>query len=562
MFKELYPSDFIQLSFERAVQILPFKANVKEAIEATGKDVILLKDNDYFCIWSNKDKEKYLLHVSIEDNQLQVKQFIDLKPNNLELKGSEILLQLAKKFRMTQIVLVTNKKFDVVDKKLRAEKYRYISDLGYVRRVDYHTGLVLGGGGAKGAYQIGVWRALEELSIEYQLISGTSVGALNGALLLQGDIEVAEEMWRTITTNKILDVPGMEEGYSINQLIQNWQNLTLRAIQSGGVDTKPLLDLINRLMIPDIIFEKKTDFYLVVTTTPKMEEKIVSLKEMTVDNLPLWLLASSSFYPAMAPCFIDGNYYIDGGYRNNVPKDVLVEQGATELIVVDVSGPGLSKSYKLPQTIVETKLKSPWKLGSMLLFDGNRATWNMELGYLETMKVFGHLKGVEYTFFKTAFKEDCVSLSKEFFVFLQKEQIFTEWYNKKTSLKIWEWLIKNSQRPETISLSLLESLGKELGIAPTESYTLESFSELVINKWHNKEVGAFSDNMLKSVSEWFSLYLQQKSPLSTKQLLNYYYAYFKTEGNKHKEVFWGMMEISWMTGLEALFLIFLEERNK
>ena len=145
---------------------------------------------------------------------------------------------------------------------------------------------------------------------------------------------------------------------------------------------------------------------------------------------------------------------------------------------------------------------------------------------------------------------------------MQKEQIFTEWYNKKTSLKIWEWLIKNSQRPETISLSLLESLGKELGIAPTESYTLESFSELVINKWHNKEVGAFSDNMLKSVSEWFSLYLQQKSPLSTKQLLNYYYAYFKTEGNKHKEVFWGMMEISWMTGLEALFLIFLEERNK
>lgn len=49
------------------------------------------------------------------------------------------------------------------------------------KKLPYQTALVLGGGGAHGAYQVGVWQALQELEIEFQLITGTSVGALNGA---------------------------------------------------------------------------------------------------------------------------------------------------------------------------------------------------------------------------------------------------------------------------------------------------------------------------------------------------------------------------------------------
>ena len=49
------------------------------------------------------------------------------------------------------------------------------------------TAVVLAGGGSRGAYQIGVWKALRELGIEYQLVTGTSVGALNGVLMVQGD---------------------------------------------------------------------------------------------------------------------------------------------------------------------------------------------------------------------------------------------------------------------------------------------------------------------------------------------------------------------------------------
>lgn len=53
-------------------------------------------------------------------------------------------------------------------------------------------GLVLEGGGAKGAYQIGAWKALREAGVKIRGVAGTSVGALNGALICMGDMDRAE----------------------------------------------------------------------------------------------------------------------------------------------------------------------------------------------------------------------------------------------------------------------------------------------------------------------------------------------------------------------------------
>ena len=63
-------------------------------------------------------------------------------------------------------------------------------------------GLVFAGGGGKGAYQIGVWRAVRELQLEQHIavVAGTSVGALNAALFLKGDLAFAEQLWGSIST--------------------------------------------------------------------------------------------------------------------------------------------------------------------------------------------------------------------------------------------------------------------------------------------------------------------------------------------------------------------------
>ena len=68
------------------------------------------------------------------------------------------------------------------------------------------TALILAGGGGKGAYQIGVWKAMRELGIDKEIraVSGASVGGLNGVLFVQGDCERAERIWLSMDAQKIL----------------------------------------------------------------------------------------------------------------------------------------------------------------------------------------------------------------------------------------------------------------------------------------------------------------------------------------------------------------------
>ena len=66
--------------------------------------------------------------------------------------------------------------------------------------------LVLSGGGAKGAYVAGVWQARTDLGINIDIVTGTSVGSINGAMVCQGDLELTIKMWRERETHMIFDV--------------------------------------------------------------------------------------------------------------------------------------------------------------------------------------------------------------------------------------------------------------------------------------------------------------------------------------------------------------------
>ena len=69
-------------------------------------------------------------------------------------------------------------------------------------------GLVLAGGGARGSYQIGVWKALIELGIDkyIEVISGTSIGAINAMLFQQNSYEMAEEFWLKVRSEQMLPI--------------------------------------------------------------------------------------------------------------------------------------------------------------------------------------------------------------------------------------------------------------------------------------------------------------------------------------------------------------------
>ena len=82
-------------------------------------------------------------------------------------------------------------------------------------------GLVLAGGGTKGAYQVGVWKALKELKINIKGIAGASIGSLNGALFLQDDFDMVENMYKNIKLGNIMKI----KIYSIYPIYLIWHQI-------------------------------------------------------------------------------------------------------------------------------------------------------------------------------------------------------------------------------------------------------------------------------------------------------------------------------------------------
>ena len=106
-------------------------------------------------------------------------------------------------------------------------------------------GIVLDGGGARGAYQIGAWLALREAGVKISAVAGTSVGALNGALICMDDPEKARKIWEEITFSKVMDVDDtwMEKLFRGENKFSEILSEIHQVLTDGGVDVTPLRNL-------------------------------------------------------------------------------------------------------------------------------------------------------------------------------------------------------------------------------------------------------------------------------------------------------------------------------
>lgn len=462
-----------------------------------------------------------LLAVRIENNQRagKVTSVLVRRQEKLTLQNVlDLLINCAKRQFMESIRLSLIKENRYIDEFLEMNGFEK-RGLSYTRELTYQTGLVLAGGGAKGAYQIGVWQGLMEHEIDFQIISGTSVGALNGGLILQGDLAAAKEMWQKIETSKILDFPTKADSAirSPDRLLEEMQNFALSALTNKGVSSKPLRDLIGQLLNPKDLLASDKDLFLCTTKMQNLVEVVIDIKRMAESQLIDWLLASASFFPAMEATEIDGEFYVDGGYRNNIPIDVALNHGATELIIVDISGPGFSKNTAIPLGTATHLLKSCWPLGTVLLFDSGRSQWNIQLGYLETKKMLGEYSGSWYTFNDSA-KSGAVVRYNQWLMrkVLTPEQIKILSYDfiDEVSEKIRK-LYHDRVSVHTWLFAILELLGEAFNLSPIRCYTLESFIEAILTAYEGRpfyEAEISHEDMLLSPLEWIQKYLE-KTPV-------------------------------------------------
>lgn len=256
------------------------------------------------------------------------------------------------------------------------------------------TALVLSGGGSRGAYQCGAWRALIELGIPVDMVVGVSVGSLNSAMVVQGDPFLASGLWRRLETDKVFDV---KPDAQIAEFAAEF-------FKQGCAGVSGLKELVDTYLDEDKIRNSSMDFGLLTVEVPAMKPHYLWKDEIPKGKIGDYIIASSSAFPALKPHKIDGKTYIDGGYENNMPIHMAVERGATNIIAIYLDAVGRYDKDKEMSSSENIKLISPkWDLGSFLVFDPDNTENIMRLGYLDAMKVFGIYDGELYSFVKKEF---------------------------------------------------------------------------------------------------------------------------------------------------------------
>lgn len=267
------------------------------------------------------------------------------------------------------------------------------------------TALVLAGGGARGSYQIGVWQALRELDISVDIVTGTSVGALNAALISMQDFDNAMNLWKRIDTSMILAVE-LDAGLPVKDKVSK---LIIQFFKdygtSGGMDSYPLKQLLAEYCNEEIIRNSEISFGLVAFEKKGMKSAELFVEDIKEGQLIDYLVASASLYPAMKVCEIDGNEYIDGGYCDNLPVSLALKKGADKIIAVDLDAIGIVKKNVLEKVEDLIIIRSYWDLGPLLVFDRELIRRNIRLGYLDAMKAYAVYDGIAFSFIKSTFPE-------------------------------------------------------------------------------------------------------------------------------------------------------------
>lgn len=342
--------------------------------------------------------------------------------------------------------------------------------------------LVLDGGGARGAYQIGAWKALLEAGVKINAVAGTSVGALNGALICMGDLEKAEKVWKEISFSKVMDVDDawMENLFDGENKVSEVLHELWNVLKDGGVDVTPLRNLIHENVDEKKIRESGMEFCMMTFSVTDMKEVDISIHDIPEGMLEDYLLASA-YLVGFKNEKLHGKTYIDGGFVDNVPMGSLVDRGYKDIIQIRIFGPGREPKVKITEDMEVYQIMPRVRLGSIIEFEKKRSHQNMKIGYYDAKRLIYGLKGRIYYIEET--QEECYYKTRiQKLTDLEKKQIA---FGLRMPLGCTE---------EELYLAMLEASAKLLRVQKYRIYTVDELFEAVRRKYEeNEEIDELPD---------------------------------------------------------------------
>jgi NTE family protein len=257
-------------------------------------------------------------------------------------------------------------------------------------------GIVLEGGGGKGAYQFGAWKALNELGIEYNGVVGTSIGAINAALMVQDNFEAAGELW-----NKIHISASESIGTEIYHQLAAHEFKSKDPVEIkkemqetfgiDGIDISTFRESVNAMIKEDIIRGSEKDFGM-VTISLKQKKGLKLFKEdIPKGQLGDYMIASC-YLPIYKTMLLNGDYFLDGSYYDRLPTDMLIGKGYKKIIEIRLYTPKPDEEKKnIPSDVHITTIYPKEYLGKALDFSKEQVLKNIKLGYADTLETLSQV---------------------------------------------------------------------------------------------------------------------------------------------------------------------------
>ncbi len=261
-------------------------------------------------------------------------------------------------------------------------------------------GLALEGGGAQGAFHAGALQAFFDRGITFDAVTGTSIGALNGAMIAQGDFETLKMLWTNAAISKVADVDDAEfdklmSGDYDRSLVKYLVKKAREVISSRGMPIDKLKSIVDKYIDEDKLRASKIDYGLVTVAVSNGWEPMELFKEDVPEGLLKDYILASAYYPLYNRPEIGGKRFLDGGIYNNCPISPLVRKGYSDIVAIR-TGSRMPMRGVIDRSVKVTYVIPSESLGGTVDLRKSHVEYNMKLGYFDALRALDKLGGFRY----------------------------------------------------------------------------------------------------------------------------------------------------------------------